>query len=71
LPPGKACGLASIGINPRKFLPVGIVNGYLPMSMLATPVFAQCGAFFDFLQGFVQLWVTEISQVLFAAASTC
>jgi hypothetical protein len=56
LPAGKARGLGTIGIDARKSLPVRIVDGHLPMAMLSTPVLAQCGVLFGFLQGFFQLW---------------
>jgi hypothetical protein len=61
LPARKAGGLGAIGIDARKSLPVLIVDGHLPMTMLSTPIFAQCGAFFGFLQGFFQLWSENIS----------
>jgi hypothetical protein len=56
LPPGEACRLGAIGINAREFLPVRIVDGYLPVTMPSPPVFAQRSALFGFLQGFFQLW---------------
>jgi hypothetical protein len=56
LPAGKARGLGAIGIDARKSLPVRIVDSHLPMAMLSTPVLAQCGVLFGFLQGFFQLW---------------
>jgi hypothetical protein len=56
LPARKAGSLGSIGIDARESLPVRIVNGYLPMTMLSTPVLAQRRSLFGFLQGFFQLW---------------
>jgi len=52
---GKAGRLGAIGIDARKFLPVRVVHGDLPMTMLSTPVFSERGAFFGFLQGLFQL----------------
>jgi len=40
LPAGKARGLGAIGIDAGKSLPVRIVDGYLPMTVLSTPVFS-------------------------------
>jgi hypothetical protein len=56
LPAGKARSLGAIGINTRESLTICVVDGHLPMTMLSTPVFAQCRALFGFLQGLVQLW---------------
>jgi len=54
LPPGKTGGFAAVGIDARKSLAIRIINDYLPMTMLSTPVFAKRCAFFCFLQGWFQ-----------------
>lgn len=53
---GKARRFGSVGVDPRKSLPIRVVDGYLPMTVLATPVFAERCALFGFLQGLFQLW---------------
>src|SRR5690242_3388013 len=39
LPPRKAGGLGTVGINAREPLPIRIVDRHLPVAVLATPVF--------------------------------
>jgi hypothetical protein len=70
LPPGEACGFGAVGVDTREPLAVRVVYGYLPMTMLSTPVFTQCGALFGFLQGLFQFGSQKYLKVSSAAAST-
>jgi hypothetical protein len=50
LPARETRRFGAIGINASELLPVGIIDGNLPMAMLSTPVFAECGLLFGLLR---------------------